>query len=62
MRALLTKLGYIESGFIDNLDPGDRELVYFKLLHASETECGAEPDEGHRAARVDRKVSPPRRR
>jgi len=33
MRALLAKLGYVRSGFIDNLDPGDPELVYFKPLH-----------------------------
>ncbi|MFI5399255.1 MAG: GNAT family N-acetyltransferase [Candidatus Binatia bacterium] len=32
MRALLVKRGYVESGFIDNLDPGDPEVVYFKAL------------------------------
>ena len=29
MRALLTSLGYVRSGIIHNLDPGDPELVYF---------------------------------
>ncbi len=32
MRALLSKLGFEESGIIHNLDPGDPELVYFKRL------------------------------
>jgi ribosomal protein S18 acetylase RimI-like enzyme len=30
MQALLNKLGYEVSGFIDNLDEGDPELIYFK--------------------------------
>ena len=30
MQALLNKLGYKVSGFIDNLDEGDPELIYFK--------------------------------
>ena len=29
MRQLLTRLGYVPSGVIQNLDPGDPELVYF---------------------------------
>ena len=29
MQALLALLGYVRSGVIDNLDPGDPELVYF---------------------------------
>ena len=29
MRALLASLGYVPSGIIHNLDPGDPELVYF---------------------------------
>lgn len=29
MRELLTQLGYVPSGVIHNLDPGDPELVYF---------------------------------
>ena len=34
-QSLLVKLGYRWSGVIDNLDPGDPELVYFKrLAHA----------------------------
>lgn len=32
MQLLLLKLGYKLSGYIDNLDPGDPELVYFKRL------------------------------
>jgi GNAT superfamily N-acetyltransferase len=32
MRALLEKCGYQPSGKIDNLDPGDPELVYVKFL------------------------------
>lgn len=30
MRALLESMGYEGSGYIENLDPQDRELVYFK--------------------------------
>ncbi|NIM92943.1 MAG: GNAT family N-acetyltransferase [Anaerolineales bacterium] len=32
MQALLEKLGFHRSGWIDNLDEGDPELVYFKWL------------------------------
>jgi GNAT superfamily N-acetyltransferase len=32
MRALLERCGYKPSGKIDNLDPGDPELVYVKFL------------------------------
>lgn len=32
MQGLLNKLGYVPSGFIDNLDEGDPEIVYFKHL------------------------------
>jgi len=32
MQRLLTKRGYLLTGFIDNLDPGDPELIYFKHL------------------------------
>ena len=32
MRALLERCGYRPSGKIDNLDPGDPELVYVKFL------------------------------
>lgn len=32
MQALLDKLGYARSGFIENLDEGDPELVYFKRI------------------------------
>ena len=31
MQLLLAKLGYTLSGYIENLDPDDPELVYFKL-------------------------------
>jgi GNAT superfamily N-acetyltransferase len=34
MLGLLAKLGYQLSGVIENLDPGDPELVYFKRLVA----------------------------
>jgi GNAT superfamily N-acetyltransferase len=30
MQALLARHGYVPSGFIENLDEGDPELVYFK--------------------------------
>lgn len=30
MQALLAKLGYVRSGWIDNLDEGDPELIYYK--------------------------------
>ncbi len=33
MQALLNKRGYQRSGFIDNLDPGDPELVYVLFLN-----------------------------
>lgn len=32
MQSLLTKMGYILSGVIHNLDEGDPEIVYFKRL------------------------------
>lgn len=32
MRALLEKLGYVRSGYVENLDDGDPELIYFKRL------------------------------
>jgi GNAT superfamily N-acetyltransferase len=32
MRALLAKRGYTDSGRIENLDPGDPELVFVKFL------------------------------
>lgn len=32
MQRLLGKLGYVPSGFIDNLDEGDPEIVYFKKI------------------------------
>jgi ribosomal protein S18 acetylase RimI-like enzyme len=31
MRALLTRCGFAESGRIDNLDPGDPELIFVRL-------------------------------
>lgn len=34
MRALLGRLGYVESGIIHNLDPGDPELVFCRFLDA----------------------------
>ncbi len=35
MQKLLEKLGYQPSGYIENLDEGDPELVYFKRLKAA---------------------------
>jgi GNAT superfamily N-acetyltransferase len=32
MQTLLAKLGFVMTGFIDNIDEGDPELVYFKRL------------------------------
>jgi hypothetical protein len=32
MRQLLTQVGYEPSGTIENLDPGDPELVYVKFF------------------------------
>jgi ribosomal protein S18 acetylase RimI-like enzyme len=32
MQSLLTKLGYVLSGIIHNLDEGDPEIVYFKQI------------------------------
>jgi ribosomal protein S18 acetylase RimI-like enzyme len=32
MQSLLTKLGYVLSGVIHNLDEGDPEIVYFKQM------------------------------
>ncbi len=32
MQALLDKHGYIRSGWVDNLDEGDPELIFFKRL------------------------------
>ena len=32
MRQLLSKLGFVPSGVIENLDEGDPEIVYFKRL------------------------------
>jgi GNAT superfamily N-acetyltransferase len=31
MRALLLKCGFVESGYIDNLDEGDRKLIFVRL-------------------------------
>ena len=32
MQALCEKLGFVKSGWIDNLDDGDPEIIYFKRL------------------------------
>ena len=32
MRALCEQLGFVRSGYIDNLDDGDPEIVYFKRV------------------------------
>jgi len=33
MQRLLLRMEYVGCGFIDQLDPGDPELVFFKRLH-----------------------------
>lgn len=35
MRMLLGRLGFTASGFIENLDPGDPEMIYIKWLGAA---------------------------
>lgn len=35
MRALCEKLGYAKSGWIENLDEGDPEIIYFKQIKHS---------------------------
>ncbi len=37
MQALCEKLGYVKSGWIENLDEGDPEIIYFKPLKRAET-------------------------
>ncbi len=32
MQALCKGRGYLESGFLDNLDPGDPEIFFYKML------------------------------
>lgn len=32
MQKLFTSIGYVPSGFVDNLDEGDPEIIYFKQL------------------------------
>ncbi|TCG10159.1 hypothetical protein BZM27_00315 [Paraburkholderia steynii] len=34
MRALLSQCGFVENGYIDNLDEGDRELIFVKRTSA----------------------------
>ncbi len=35
MRRLLSKLGYAPSGYVDNLDEGDPELIFVKRLRSA---------------------------
>ncbi len=35
MQELLRKLGFVATGFVDNLDPGDPELVFFKVAKSA---------------------------
>jgi len=35
MQRLLARLGFVTCGFIDELDPGDPELVFVKKLDAA---------------------------
>ena len=44
MQLLLEGLGYKLSGYIDNLDPGDPELVYFKDLGSRLGKLAAETE------------------
>ena len=37
MQALFAKAGFLTSGMIHNLDPGDPEIVYFKAVNARES-------------------------
>ena len=32
MQALCETLGYVKSGWVDNLDEGDPEIIYFKRM------------------------------
>jgi GNAT superfamily N-acetyltransferase len=50
MRELLTLLGYVPSGVIHNLDPGDPELVYFLDLGERAAEQAAEAARPPRAS------------
>lgn len=34
-RRLLATLGFVQSGFIENLTPGERELIYVKFLDSA---------------------------
>jgi GNAT superfamily N-acetyltransferase len=36
MQKVLERLGYERSGHIDNIDPGDRELIYYKRVKKRE--------------------------
>ena len=47
MQLLLGKLGFKLSGYIENLDPGDPELVYFKRLRGETGETGGTGDGAH---------------
>lgn len=38
MRHLLTNLGYQHSGMVENLDPGDPELIFVKFLSQARIE------------------------
>ncbi len=33
MQAVCERLGFVKSGWIDNLDEGDPEIIYFKHVH-----------------------------
>ena len=48
MQRLLATLGFDRSGFIENLDEGDQELVYFKRLRDHATQPCVEPKPGLR--------------
>ena len=45
MRMLLGRLGFVSSGFIENLDPGDPELIYIRWLGGAGPAAVAAPVE-----------------
>lgn len=45
MRMLLGRLGFVASGFIENLDPGDPEMIYIRWLGGAGPESVPAPVE-----------------
>jgi ribosomal protein S18 acetylase RimI-like enzyme len=42
MQGLMARMGYSPSGIINNLDPGDPEVVYFKSLREDAKDCSGD--------------------